>query len=249
MFRRNLFVVLLCLPFFLKAQEPAYLHYGVQDGLPGNLVYCGMQDRNGLLWFGTDKGLSCFDGTRFHNFGMADGLPDPEVLNLKEDNLGRLWISCFRKEPSYRWKGNIYNVTTDTILQRVDFEIGMVDFFCKDDAVWFSGLENDAYRLDSKGMHTLKLPTTGSRFSTIGNKMFAFGTNAIMEYRSDNEVPIIYTLQLHAEQTTSYINFSISGNRVLYSWSDRLIFLEWKNDHFEQLDVLKGTSGQVFTFP
>lgn len=247
MIRRCLFVVLLLLPLFLMAQEPAYLHYGVQNGLPGNLVYCGLQDRNGLLWFGTDKGLSCFDGTRFHNFGMADGLPDPEVLNLKEDSKGRLWISCFRKEPSYRWKGTIYNVKTDTLLDKVDFEIGMADFFCQNDSVWFSGLENDAYRLDNTGMHILNLPATNSRFGTVGNKLFAFGTTVIMEYRSDNELPVIYKFEQHLDPTASYLNFSISGNLVLFSWSDRLILLEWKQDHFKQLDVLVGISGQVFS--
>ena len=66
----------------LAAQMPAYLHYTVQDGLPSNLVYCGLQDRRGLLWFGTDKGLACFDGSRFRIYSMADGLPDPEIPGM-----------------------------------------------------------------------------------------------------------------------------------------------------------------------
>ncbi|MCC6412728.1 MAG: histidine kinase, partial [Saprospiraceae bacterium] len=147
----------------------------------------------------------------------------------------------------YRWKGIIYNAKTDTLLKKVDFEIGMCDFFCQNDSVWFSGLENDAYRLDNAGMHTLKLPATNSRFGTVGNKLFAFGTAAIMDYRSDTEMPVIYQFQQQLKRTDSYINFCISGNLVLYSWSDRLILLEWKIDHFEQLDVLEGTSGQVFS--
>ena len=80
---------------FLTAQTPAYLHYVVSDGLPSNMVYCGTQDHQGLLWFGTDKGLASFDGTRFRTFGMKDGLPDPEVLNVWEDSRERLWICCF----------------------------------------------------------------------------------------------------------------------------------------------------------
>ena len=81
------------------AQTPAFIHYGVQEGLPSNLVYCGIQDQQGLLWFGTDKGLACFDGTRFRTLGIKDGLTDPEVLNLMDDSAGRLWISSYRKKP------------------------------------------------------------------------------------------------------------------------------------------------------
>jgi len=247
MFCRDLFVLLLLLPLSLMAQEPAYLHYGVQDGLPGNLVYCGLQDRNGLLWFGTDKGLACFDGTRFHNFGMADGLPDPEVLNLVEDNHNRLWISCFRKKPCYRMNSRIVNSKSDTLLDKVDFEIGMADFSQDNNAVWITGLERDFYRYDNKGMHTVILDGSAARFGRIGRKSFIFSTNEIAEYKSDNDLPIVFRFNHNLGRGLPFVGFSISGNLVLYSWSDRLILLEWQLDRFVQLDVLMGVSGRVFT--
>ena len=98
--------------FVLSAQTPAYLHYVVSDGLPSNMVYCGTQDHEGLLWFGTDKGLASFDGTRFRTFGIKDGLPDPEVLNVWEDSRERLWICCFQKKPCYRRNARIFSWKT-----------------------------------------------------------------------------------------------------------------------------------------
>src|SRR5262245_491950 len=97
------------------AQEPAYLHYNVSDGLPSALVYCVTQDSKGFMWFGTDKGLARFDGTRFKVFGMKDGLPDNEVVNVFEDSQGRLWLSCFGKQPAYIKDGVIIDSKSDSL--------------------------------------------------------------------------------------------------------------------------------------
>ena len=145
-----------CLGFFLllfgaydlTAQTPAYLHYGVRDGLPSNLVYSGLQDRDGLLWFGTDKGLARFDGSRFRIYGMRDGLPDSEVFNLKEDRDGRLWMFCFRKKPCYRFNGKIITVREDTLLGKIDIFTALGDLAETADGIrWISGYAGNLYRL------------------------------------------------------------------------------------------------------
>lgn len=105
----------------VTGQSPAYLHYDVSDGLPGNIVYCCAQDSEGFMWFGTDKGLACFDGIRFRNFGVKDGLPDPEVLNIKLDSKGRMWIFCFKQRPCYRYKGGLYTEKNDSLLASFDY--------------------------------------------------------------------------------------------------------------------------------
>lgn len=43
----------------------------VGDGLAGCRVNCITKDQQGFLWFGTDAGLSRFDGFRFQNFFVA----------------------------------------------------------------------------------------------------------------------------------------------------------------------------------
>ena len=106
----------LCL---LPGQSPSYVHYGVSDGLPGNKVYCVLQDHRGFIWFGTDKGLARFDGTRFQIFGVKDGLPDPEVLNLFEDSQHRLWISCFTQKPCYMSGGRLMTAKNDSLLATI----------------------------------------------------------------------------------------------------------------------------------
>ena len=79
----------------LFAQEFNYVQYDTRDGLAGSTVYDMCQDGDGFMWFGTENGLSRFDGTHFKNFTVKDGLPDNEVLKIYPDSQGRLWIGTF----------------------------------------------------------------------------------------------------------------------------------------------------------
>ena len=66
----------------MHSQEFRYMQYDVNNGLAGSTVYCMLQDQQGFMWFGTETGVSRFDGTHFKNFSTADGLPDNEVLDI-----------------------------------------------------------------------------------------------------------------------------------------------------------------------
>jgi len=101
-------------------QEFSYTHYTVKDGLAGSVVYCAAEDREGFLWFGTESGLSRFDGTHFQNFTTAHGLPDNEVLKLFVDSKNRIWIASFRNSICYYWKGQIHNQENDPTLHSLD---------------------------------------------------------------------------------------------------------------------------------
>ena len=66
--------------------------YGIEDGLIDHQVTDLLLDRAGNLWVATQCGLSCFDGSVFHNFTTADGLPSDRIRCLLEDRRGYLWI-------------------------------------------------------------------------------------------------------------------------------------------------------------
>ncbi len=70
----------------VSAQEYSYARYDVKDGLVGSVVYHGLEDKDGFLWFATETGVSRFDGTHFKNFTTQDGLPDNEILRLFVDS-------------------------------------------------------------------------------------------------------------------------------------------------------------------
>jgi hypothetical protein len=77
-----LMIVLLYMPFVASGQEYSYSQYDSRDGLAGSTVYCMTQDKEGFIWFGTETGLSRFDGTHFKNFSTDDGLPSNDIIKL-----------------------------------------------------------------------------------------------------------------------------------------------------------------------
>ncbi|WP_207632653.1 sensor histidine kinase [Foetidibacter luteolus] len=107
------------LPHLAFAQELSYTHYDTKNGLAGSTVYCSTLDKDGFLWFGTENGLSRFDGTHFKNFTTRDGLPDNEILELFTDSRGRVWMAPFRNEICYYYKGVIHTAENDTTLAKV----------------------------------------------------------------------------------------------------------------------------------
>ncbi len=114
-------ILLFCLLAALvcRCQEFSYTHYDTKDGLAGSVVYCAAEDREGFLWFGTETGLSRFDGTHFKNFTTVDGLPDNEVLKIFVDSKNRVWMIPFKNAVCYYWKGKIYNADNDPVLRRL----------------------------------------------------------------------------------------------------------------------------------
>jgi len=79
------------------AQRPyayAFSSFGIDAGLPGNVVSADFQTRDGYLWVGTEAGLARFDGVRFTTYRVADtpGLADNLIRCFYEDDAGTLWI-------------------------------------------------------------------------------------------------------------------------------------------------------------
>ncbi|MEM9079060.1 MAG: two-component regulator propeller domain-containing protein [Verrucomicrobiota bacterium] len=78
--------------FETNARSVLVRNWTTRDGLPHNRVRDVVQTRDGFVWIATDSGVSRFDGMKFKNFGLRDGLLVPIALVLKEDRDGSLWI-------------------------------------------------------------------------------------------------------------------------------------------------------------
>lgn len=74
--------------------------FTTRNGLPDDQVNCIYQDSRGLIWAGTDFGLTLYDGIRFTPFyhipGDTNSLPHNQVLSITEDNKKQLWIGTQR---------------------------------------------------------------------------------------------------------------------------------------------------------
>lgn len=87
---------LLCIQTFVaNAQRIFATSYTMDDGLAANRVYSILQDSCGFMWFGTDDGLSRFDGIKFKNYYLSeyiDATTSNSVKKIFIDRRGKMWI-------------------------------------------------------------------------------------------------------------------------------------------------------------
>lgn len=73
-----------------------FVNFSSKDGLSSNTINVIIKDRFGYMWFGSEDGLSKFDGTRFtvynHNAADTSTIPSNNVMAMYEDKDGRLWV-------------------------------------------------------------------------------------------------------------------------------------------------------------
>jgi hypothetical protein len=99
--RLILSLLLLAGSFHSGAQAYSYIHYDAKDGLPSPTVYDITQDQDGFIWFGTENGLSRFDGKNFKTFTTKDGLPDNSILRVFADLGHRVYFGPFTHNLHY----------------------------------------------------------------------------------------------------------------------------------------------------
>ncbi len=81
---------------YTPAAREKFERLTIQKGLGYNMVFCIVRDTKGFVWFGTQDGLSRFNGYTFDHYrnDPADphSLKSNEILSLCEDRQGILWV-------------------------------------------------------------------------------------------------------------------------------------------------------------
>ena len=95
-------------------------HITVAEGLSQNGASAMLQDHLGFLWFGTEDGLSKYDGYRFVVYrnepNNSASLSNNKVLALHEDQKGDIWIGTNAGLTKYlRQKGTFVRYAVDEL--------------------------------------------------------------------------------------------------------------------------------------
>jgi len=156
----------------------SFINYTEKDGMSSNFVYCILEDNEGILWFGTADGISCFDGKKFFNIPITTitnsnsyrktttnnfGVPFPQsnfVQGFLLDKTGTLWIGT--GNGVYRYNGKTYTqfANNDGIVNNTGFQINGIETFLQDKNgnVWFGGRGSEGlFRFDGKIVSHFKL--------------------------------------------------------------------------------------------
>jgi signal transduction histidine kinase/ligand-binding sensor domain-containing protein len=89
---RAIWIVFAALPLLLEAERPPIRAYTTADGLASDRIDGIVADSRGFLWFCTAEGLSRFDGYRFVNYGVEEGLPNRAVYSVLETRAGDFFV-------------------------------------------------------------------------------------------------------------------------------------------------------------
>ncbi len=86
-----------CFLLFLTpgiAQEPRFIQHDIGDANAGIPINTLIQDHQCMIWLGSDRGLSRYDGNALHPIALGD--PDTSIIitALFEDKTNRLWVGA-----------------------------------------------------------------------------------------------------------------------------------------------------------
>ena len=198
----------------------------VNKGLSHNDVYCVFQDSKGYLWFGTEYGLSRYDGFRIttyvHDPLNANSLSNNRVLAICEDANSNLWIGTRRGL-------NKFDSETNTF---INYSIGYVTSLSMDNSgmIWAGMLT---------GLSTVDLATQKWRYF----KHSPDDPNSL----SGNEISKIIT----AKNGRIWISTATGLNEAVRLPDNSIQFKNYpisaKNDTAPLLDICEDANGKIWT--
>ncbi len=111
------------------SQDPYYINYSTNDGLPSATIYSIYQDAKGFLWFTTDSGIVRFDSHSFALYNTDDGLSDNEVFQMKKDHKGRIWLLTLNGKPCFYYKNKLYNENNSALIRKISSSSLLIDLY------------------------------------------------------------------------------------------------------------------------
>jgi two-component system sensor histidine kinase ChiS len=219
-----LFLVFLCI--YESNTQPHNLSktlLQVKDGLCDNRANKVFQDSRGLIWFGTQKGLSKYDGYEFTNYLKvrldSNSISGNDITAITEDNEGNLWIGTFD------YGLNKYDRTTNKFRR-----------FFKSDFNENSIIGNSIWDLlfDDHGFLWIATDRGISRYDPGKDHFLNF--SAADSSKHNMALEVIYSMTKDKE-----------GNIWFGGTSNRLYKYDYKTQKFISYPVLSGISDAIFS--
>lgn len=163
MTRKNfpLAILLLMLCLTCWSQVPYFQQYYLlkkNEPVQTNAIF---QDRDGYMWFGTNRGLFRFDGKRYRRYTLADSLPDEKVTAIAQDVEGKIWTGhqngklAFLEKGMFRTFNPPEGSATAPVSDILFDKRGTLWFSTRNDGLYYF-MRNRLYRVDeAEGMPDL----------------------------------------------------------------------------------------------
>ena len=210
-------LALLSVPVSAQYTNYSFTQLTVEDGLANNWCFSALQDSQGYMWFGTQDGVSRYDGYTFKNFedyyeGGIDTMTiqGSSVMDIVEGRDGRIWMATVggglvQYNPE---TGSFKNYPTSAVIDSTE-NIMFVDLMMEGDSlIWIGAFDTGLLRfhIPSKSFKRYNL------YQGKANRQESFRRNSIHEIIQDKQ---------HDELLW------IAGNNGLYSFHKTLGQLEY----------------------
>ncbi len=182
-----------------------YDHFGIKNGLSSSETYQVYQDKSGMLWILTDRGVVRYDGFQFHKYTIENGLCDNVNFRVIEDPNGGVWFIGFNGLLSIFKNGKMQAYKYNHILEK-SFSVG---------------------RNTNASLHIKK--DNSIIYSVFRKKMIAVSTNGKVTDLSvklkDNAYFFEFgneLLSIHKKKTVPARTFLVKNNKLIFSGSTHL---------------------------
>lgn len=108
-------ILILSMSFTASLNAQTITNYTTVDGLASNNVKCVAIDGSGNAWFGTQAGVSKFDGTTWttHNVSTDTGLVNDDITAIHVDNANNVWVGTSFGASKYNGTNWVKYTTAD----------------------------------------------------------------------------------------------------------------------------------------
>ncbi|NJO87858.1 MAG: hypothetical protein HC831_02045 [Chloroflexia bacterium] len=86
---------------YAQSEENQMIKANILQNFRDITIFHTINDKDGNIWLGTNKGLLKYDGISIEEFNLSNGLPHNKVTKVFEDNLGRIWFCTPRGVVKY----------------------------------------------------------------------------------------------------------------------------------------------------
>lgn len=147
--------VICCQPFALMGNEygnHSLIQIDRTDGLSCSKVFCAFQDGLGYIWFGTEYGVTRFDGQEYENYSLREGLGDHAVINIEEDSRGIIWFLSAAGKLACFYNETFYNQENSRILKEASGNTYLYSMYeTEEKNLWFCTDKNGAVCIEVDG--------------------------------------------------------------------------------------------------
>ena len=222
------------------------------NGLRENSVWCALKDKNGSLWFGTNKGLFIFQNNRWQvwNIENQQYLPDNKISALHEDDQGAIWIGTRRGIACAK------NYELQNLSIKGAQNLQIVRDLCTHQNQLVIATKSNLYRLDKKSLklYTVEMNDLSPSFSCLfvdkKNTLWIGTEEGLFIFASNQLKSIGYTTS-SAEKFINFIegmeeDVVVGTNNGIFQFSNFTADLsEFNLQHFDDSHGLSGTETNI----